>query len=263
MNKYKYIDSHVNLHAPQYDDDRDLVIERAFSSGVDIMLNICDRITNFSSVIAIAEAYENIWATVGTHPHESKENPNLKVDDFIAFSQHHKVVAIGECGLDFYYDFSPRDIQTDVFKVHICAARETGLPLVIHTRDADEAMLDILESEMKIGRFKFLLHCYTSGAELAKKAADLGAYFSVSGISTFKAAEDVREIIRVMPEDRILIETDCPYLAPVPMRGRRNEPSYIPHIYESVAKIRGWTLNETQEKTHKAFFDFFDKIRIK
>jgi TatD DNase family protein len=262
MDKFRYIDSHVNLHAPQFDEDRDKVIERAFDAGVGLMLNICDRVSNFPSVLQIAQSRKNIWATVGTHPHEAKENPNLKVDELVALSQHEKVVGIGECGLDFYYDLSPREIQEKIFRVHIIAARESNLPLVIHTRDADETIWPIIESEFKARPFRFLLHCYTSGLELAQKAADLGAYFSVSGIASFKAAEDVRKVIEFMPENRILIETDCPYLAPVPMRGRRNEPSYVPYVYETLAKIKNWTIEETRTKTHKAFFEFFNKINV-
>jgi TatD DNase family protein len=174
---------------------------------------------------------------------------------------HGKVVGIGETGLDFFYDHSPRDVQASVFRVHVAAARETGLPLVIHTRDADEIMGDILAEEYARGAFKMLMHCYTSGAALARRAADLGAWFSVSGIATFKAAEDVRLVISDMPADRIIVETDCPYLAPVPMRGRRNEPAYLPHVLGKLAEVRGWTLAEAEARTQAAFFALFDRAR--
>jgi TatD DNase family protein len=167
---------------------------------------------------------------------------------------------VGECGLDFHYDWSPRDIQAAVFRVHAAAARETGLPLVVHTREADDVMSEILVDEMARGPFKLLMHCYTSGPELAKKAAELGTWFSVSGIATFKAAEEVRAVIRDMPADRIIVETDCPYLAPVPMRGRRNEPAYIPHILDKLAEIRGWPAGEAEQRTEDAFFALFDRI---
>jgi TatD DNase family protein len=255
-----YIDSHVNLHAPQFDEDRAEVITRAREAGVSLMLNICDRISNFDAVYALAMDNEDIWATVGTHPHESRENPELSVDELIDLSQRPKVVGIGECGLDFHYDFSPRDIQAKVFRQHVIAARETGLALVVHTREADEIMWDILKDEHDKGAFKFLMHCYTSGADLARKCADIGGYFSVSGIATFRAAEDVREVIRAMPEDRILIETDCPYLAPIPMRGRRNEPAFVRHVYDKLGEIRGWDAAEVRRRSHKAFFDLFDRI---
>lgn len=254
------IDSHVNLHAPQFDEDREEVIARARQSGVGLMLNICDRVSNFDACYQLADDNADIWATVGTHPHEAKENPDLTVGDLLKLTERPKVVGIGECGLDFHYDFSPRDIQASVFRTHILAARESGLPLVVHTREADEVMWDILSDEHRNGAFKLLLHCYTSGAELAKKAADIGAWFSVSGIASFKAAQDVRDIVADMPADKIIIETDCPYLAPVPMRGRRNEPAYVTHVYDKVAEIRGWTREETITRTNQSFFDLFDRI---
>ena len=253
------IDSHVNLHAHQFDEDRQAVIDRARAAGVELMLNICDRVSNFAAVRAVADE-PDIWCTVGTHPHEAKENPELSAAALVELAADPRVVGIGECGLDFHYDLSPRDIQARVFRAHAAAARETGLPLVIHTREADGAMGDILEEEHARGPFRILMHCYTSGAELARRCAALGAWFSVSGIATFKTAEDVRAVIRDMPADRIMIETDCPYLAPVPHRGRRNEPAYIPHVLAKLAEIRGWTLGEAEARTEQAFFDVFDRI---
>jgi TatD DNase family protein len=219
------IDSHVNLHAPQFADDQAAVIDRARQAGVELMLTICDKVSSFEAVHAIAMAHDDIWATVGTHPHEAKENPQLRAADLVALATRPKVVGIGETGLDFHYDLSPRDVQAAVFRQHARAARETGLPLVVHSREADDVMAQILEEEHAAGAFKLLMHCYTSGPELAWRAASLGAWFSVSGIATFKAAEDVRAVIADMPADRIVVETDCPYLAPAPMRGRRNEPA--------------------------------------
>ncbi|WGM39361.1 TatD family hydrolase [Caulobacter sp. NIBR1757] len=255
------IDSHVNLHAPQFADDQAEVIDRARAAGVGLMVTICDKVSSFEAVHAIAMAHDDIWATVGTHPHEAKENPSLEADDLISLAQRPKVIGIGECGLDFHYDLSPRDIQAAVFRQHVIAARETGLPLVVHTREADQAMGDILEEEHAAGPFKLLMHCYTSGPELARRAAALGAWFSVSGIATFKAAQDVRDTIAdIMPADRIILETDCPYLAPVPMRGRRNEPAYLPHILEKLAEVRGWTRDEAEQRTEDAFFALFDRI---
>jgi TatD DNase family protein len=254
------IDSHVNLHAPQFAEDQAEVIERARAAGVQLMLTICDKVSSFEAVHAIAMRHADIWATVGTHPHEAKENPELDVKTLAILAARPRVVGIGECGLDFHYDLSPRDIQIAVFRVHIEAARATGLPLVVHTREADEVMGDILEEEHAQGAFKLLMHCYTSGANLARRAEALGAWFSVSGIATFKAADEVRAVIRDMPADRIIVETDCPYLAPVPFRGRRNEPAYIPHILGKLAEIRGWTLAEAEARTEAAFFDLFDQI---
>ena len=256
----RYIDSHVNLHAPQFDEDREEVIARARAAGVDLMINICDRVSNFDAVYAIAENNADIWATVGTHPHEARENPDLTVNDLLTLAEKPKVVGIGECGLDFHYDLSPRDVQARVFRTHVHAARQSGLPLVIHTREADDIMAEILREEFAAGPFRMLMHCYTSGADLAKTAAELGASFSVSGIATFKAAEDVRAIIRDMPADRLIIETDCPYLAPIPMRGRRCEPAFVPYIYGKLGEIRGWSLEEVRGRTHAALFALFDRI---
>ena len=254
------IDSHVNLHAPQFADDREAVIDRARQAGVGLMLTICDKVSSFEAVHAIAMRHADIWASVGTHPHEAKENPELTAEDLIQLSERPKVVGIGECGLDFHYDLSPRDIQIAVFRQHIAAARQTGLPLIVHTREADEVMGEILEAEHARGPFRILMHCYTSGAELAARVAALGAWFSVSGIATFKAAQDVRDIIAQMPADRIMIETDCPYLAPVPMRGRRNEPAYVGHVLAELARIRGWSLKDAEGRTSVAFFDLFERI---
>jgi len=254
------IDSHVNLHAPQFAEDREAVIDRARAAGVGLMLTICDRVSSFEAVHAIAMAHPDIWATVGTHPHEAKDDPDLTAATLESLATRPKVVGIGECGLDFHYDLSPRDVQIAVFRVHVEAARRTGLPLVVHTRESDAQMVQILEDEYAKGPFKILMHCYTSGADLAQRAAALGAWFSVSGIATFKAAEDVRAVIRDMPADRIIVETDCPYLAPVPFRGRRNEPAYIPHILGKLAEIKGWGLADAEARTEDAFFALFDRI---
>jgi len=253
------IDSHVNLHAHQFDEDRQAVIDRAREAGIRLMINISDKVSGWDKVRAVAEA-PDIWCTVGTHPHEAKENPDLSAADLIALARDPRVVGIGETGLDFHYDLSPRDIQARVFRAHVMAARETGLPLVVHTREADHEMAAILEEEYAIGPFRMLMHCYTSGAELARRAAALGAWFSVSGIATFKAAQDVRDVIAEMPAERIIVETDCPYLAPVPWRGRRNEPAYLPAVLARLAEVRGWTLAEAEQKTEDAFFALFNRI---
>jgi TatD DNase family protein len=254
------IDSHVNLHAPQFAEDQAEVIARARAAGVGRMITICDRVSSFPAVRAIAEAHDDIWCTVGTHPHEAKENPELAAATLIDLSAYERVVGIGETGLDFYYDLSPREMQARVFRAHIAAARETGLPLVVHSRDADDVMAEILEEETATGPFKLLLHCYTSGPELARRTAALGAWFSVSGIATFKAAEDVRAVIADMPADRIIVETDCPYLAPVPMRGRRNEPAFLPYILAKLAEIRGWSPAEAEARTEAALYALFDRM---
>jgi TatD DNase family protein len=254
------IDSHVNLHAPQFAEDQAEVIRRARDAGIKLMVTICDKVSSFDTVHEIAMAHDDIWCTVGTHPHEAKENPSLVAADLIRLAARPKVVGIGEAGLDYHYDLSPREIQRAVLAEHIAAARETGLPLVLHTREADDDTASMLEDAYAEGPFRILMHCYTSGADLARRAAALGAWFSVSGIATFKAADEVRAVIRDMPADRIIVETDCPYLAPVPLRGRRNEPAYLPHILARLAEIRGWTLDDAEARTEDAFFALFSTI---
>ena len=235
------IDSHVNLHAPQFDGDREAVIARARATGVALMVEISDSIGGFAAAEAVARAHDDIWLTAGVHPHEAKENPSLDADTLCELAARPKVVGIGETGLDFHYDLSPREVQSEVFRAHIAAAQRTGLPLVVHTREADEATAAILEEAHARTPFKMLMHCYTSGADLARRAAALGAWFSVSGIATFKGAEEVRGVIADMPADRIIVETDCPYLAPAPLRGRRNEPAFLPYVLAKLAEIRGWS----------------------
>jgi TatD DNase family protein len=254
------IDSHVNLHAHQFDEDRDEVIARARAAGVRLMVEISDKLSTFEATHGLAMAHDDIWCTVGAHPHEARDHRDLTADELVALAQRPRVIGIGECGLDFHYDLSPREIQAAVFRQHIEAARRTGLPLVVHTREADEVMAAILREEHAHSPFKMLMHCYTSGVELAETAAELGAWFSVSGIATFKAAEDVREVIRRMPEDRIIVETDCPYLAPIPHRGRRNEPAYVGLVLQKLAEIRGWSPEDAERRTTDAFFALFDRI---
>ncbi len=254
------IDSHVNLHAVQFDEDRDAVIARAREAGVQMMVEISDKLSTFEATHGLAMAHSDIWCTVGAHPHEAKDHTAMSAEDLVVLAQRPRVVGIGECGLDFHYDLSPREVQAEVFRTHVQAAQATGLPLVVHTREADDQMAGILREMQAEGPFRFLMHCYTSGVELADQAAELGAWFSVSGIATFKAADDVRQVIRSMPADRIIVETDCPYLAPVPHRGRRNEPAYIGHVLQALADIRGWDREEAEAKTTDAFFNLFNRI---
>ena len=254
------IDSHVNLHAPQFDADREAVIARARAAGVGLMVTIGDKLTSLPAIRAISEANAGIWHTVGIHPHEAKDEPDLRPARLIELADHPRAVGIGETGLDFHYDLSPRHIQAQVFRSHIGAARTTGLPLVVHAREADDEMAAILEEEYAAGPFKLLMHCYTSGPELLARTAALGAWFSVSGIASFKSADDVRERVRAMPADRIIVETDCPYLAPVPYRGRRNEPAYVGLVLDALANTRGWARDEAEARTAEALFALFDRI---
>lgn len=253
------VDSHVNLHGEKFSEDLDAVVANARDNNVGTMLNICCKVSDYDEVIAVAQRYDHMWASVGTHPHDAKDNPDITAQELIDLSRHPKVIGIGETGLDFHYNYSDKEAQLSNFQAHIEAARETQLPLIIHSRKADDLMADILEREMAIGKFPALLHCYTSGPELAKRAVALGVYFSMSGIITFKNAKDVREIAAWLPDDRIMIETDCPYLAPVPYRGRRNEPAYVSHVCEKLSEIKQWSIEETERKTTDAFFTLFKK----
>jgi TatD DNase family protein len=255
------IDSHVNLHGERFQDDLDAVIARAGEAGVGYMLNICCNIKDFDAVVKIAEEHDNIWATVGTHPHDAKDNPDITADQLVELAQHPKVVGIGETGYDFHYGYSSQDAQVSNFAAHMEAARQTQLPLVVHTREADDLMMDALKATGAGRDYPALLHCYTSGKALADWAAEAGLYFSVSGIATFKNATDVRDRIKDMPDDRIMLETDCPYLAPVPHRGRRNEPAFLPHVADALAGVKGWSLEETAERTNAAFFRLFSKAK--
>jgi TatD DNase family protein len=228
------------------------------------MIAICCRLTDFEAVSKIAEAHDDVYCTIGAHPHHAKDRPDITADELLEIARHPKVVAIGETGLDFHYNHSPEDEQYQSLRAHIDAARRADLPLILHCREADEKMADLLEEEMGKGAFRPLLHCYTGGPGLARRAAALGAYFSASGIITFKKAEDVREVFRdVVPDDRVIVETDCPYLAPVPYRGRRNEPAYLPHVAEKLGEIKGWTAEETATRTTAAALALFDRIKVK
>jgi TatD DNase family protein len=232
-------DTHVNLHGEAFAEDLEEVLARARQSGVGRFLAICDRYDSFPAVRAIAEAHGDIWCSVGVHPHHAKDFTTLTAATLIAEADHPKVVAIGETGLDFHYGYSGEADQVRSVTEHIAAARETGLPLILHTREADSLMADILEDEYAKGTFQPLLHCYTGGADLCQRALALGAYVSVSGILSFKSAKDVRAVIADVPLERLILETDCPYLAPVPMRGRRNEPAYLVHVAEALGALKG------------------------
>lgn len=232
-------DTHVNLHGEAFAEDLEDVLARARQSGVGRFLAICDRYDNFPAVRAIAEAHGDIWCSVGVHPHHAKDFTTLTAATLIAEADHPKVVAIGETGLDFHYGYSGEADQVRSVREHIAAARESGLPLILHTREADSLMADILEDEYAKGTFQPLLHCYTGGADLCQRALALGAYVSVSGILSFKSAKDVRAVIADVPLERLILETDCPYLAPVPMRGRRNEPAYLVHVAEALGALKG------------------------
>ena len=255
------IDSHVNLHAPQFAEDQAEVIARARAAGVRLMVNISDKVSGFEAVQAVAQGNADIWCTVGTHPHEAKENPDLTAKTLIDLAGRDRVVGIGETGLDYYYDLSPRDIQRRVFAAHIEAARETGLPLVIHARDADADVEAILRAETGKGAFPFVLHCFSSGERLAKAGIELGGYVSFSGILTFPKSTELRDIAATLPHDRLLVETDAPYLAPPPHRGKRNEPAFVVNTARVLAQTLNVSEAEIADITTANFFRLFSKAR--
>jgi len=254
------IDSHVNLHHHAFAEDREDVIARAREAGVTRMITICDRLENFSDVIAIAEAHDDIYASVGAHPHHAKDHLDLTAERLIQLGAHPKVAGVGESGLDQHYKHSPFEDQVQVFRAHAAAARTLDKPLIIHTRDADDAMAALLEEETGRGPLRVLLHCYTSGADLARRALALGAYISFSGIMTFKNAEDVRAIARWAPLDRVIVETDCPYLTPVPFRGQRCEPAHVREVQAAFCDLRGLAAEEGQALLADNFFRLFPTI---
>ncbi|GAB6053609.1 TatD family hydrolase [Magnetospira thiophila] len=254
------IDSHCHLDFPDFDGELEAVLARAAEAGVGLMLTICTHVTRFDQVCVLAEAHDNIYCTVGIHPHNAASEPEVTAEHLLRLADHPKVVGLGETGLDYFYEHAPREAQQRSFRAHIEAARVSGLPLVIHSRDADEDMISILEEEHQKGAFPGLVHCFSSGPELAQHALDLGFYLSLSGIITFKAAESLRDTVRHVPMDRLLVETDSPYLAPIPKRGKRNEPAYVAHTANKLADIMGVTPEQLYETTSYNFHRLFTKV---
>jgi len=250
------VDSHCHLDFPDFAAERDGVIGRARAAGVETMLTISTRLDQFEAIRAIAEAYDGIWCSVGAHPHEAADHGELSPAQLVALAVHPKVVGIGETGLDFHYDLSPRDVQARVFRAHTAASRASGLPLIIHARKADREIAEILEEERPPPG---VLHCFSSGRALAEAAIGLGFYVSISGIVTFRNAEDLRAIVRDLPLDRLLVETDAPYLAPVPYRGKRNEPAFVVATVAAVAKLKGLEEERLAAATGENFFRLFTK----
>ncbi|MDB5512566.1 MAG: LuxR family transcriptional regulator, partial [Enterovirga sp.] len=254
------VDSHCHLDFPDFADDLPGVIARAREAGVRRMVTISTLVGRVATYRAIAEAHREVLFTVGTHPHQAAEEPDVSVDRIVAESRHPRCVAVGEAGLDFHYDKSPRDVQERVFRTHIAAARLAGLPLVIHARNADEEMIRILIEEHGRGRFDAVLHCFSSGAHLAEVGVALGFYVSFSGILTFKTSDELRRIARnVVPRDRLLVETDAPFLAPVPLRGRKNEPAFVAHTASALADVLEVSRAEIAERTTANFHRLFRK----
>jgi len=254
------VDSHCHLDFPDFAAEIDAVVARAQAAGLSKIVTISTRVRRHDEVLAIAERFENVFCSVGTHPHHAHEELDVTARALAERARHPKVVGIGEVGLDYHYDNSPREAQERGLHTHIAAARDTGLPLIIHCRDADADMARILTEETQQGAFPAVLHCFTGGRDLARAGVALGMYVSFSGILTFKKSDALRAIAAELPADRILVETDAPYLAPQPCRGKRNEPAYVVEIARVLAQCRGVAADEIARQTTENFFRLFAKV---
>lgn len=254
------VDSHCHLDFPDFTEERAALVARAKAAGVERMVTISTRVKRFAQVLAIAEEFEEVYCSVGTHPDHAGEELDVTADELVRLAKHPKVVAIGEAGLDYFHDNAPRDAQVKSFRAHIAAARQTGLPLVIHARNADADMAAILEDESAKGSFPFVLHCFSSGRALAETGVKLGGYVSFSGILTFKKSEELRAIAADVPRDRLLVETDAPFLAPMPFRGKRNEPAYVAQTARVLGETIGMGAEEIATLTTDNFFRLFSKM---
>ena len=255
------VDSHCHLDFPDFAEDFDGVLSRAVDADIETILTICTHVTKFEQVRAIAEAHDHIFCSVGIHPHEAESEPPVTGAELAELSGHPKCIGIGETGLDYFYEHSPKAEQQRNFRAHIEASQSTGLPLIVHARDADDDTIKILREMMSEGAFPGVIHCFTAGPELARVAVELGLYISISGIVTFKKAEDLRETIADIPLDRLLVETDAPYLAPMPNRGKRNEPSFVQHTAAKVAEVKGVSSDDLARITSDNFYSLFSKAR--
>jgi TatD DNase family protein len=255
------VDSHCHLDFPEFAPELDAVVARAREAGVGTCVSIGTTLAKFPRVQAVAEQFDNVWCSVGIHPHEAKVEPLDNSAPLIERAQHPKVVGIGETGLDYYYEHSPREAQIANFRAHIAAARELKLPLIVHTRDAEDDTIQILRGEMEQGAFTGLIHCFTGTRALAEAARDLGFCISASGIATFKKSEELRSVLKDVPLDRLLVETDAPYLAPMPHRGKRNEPAFVTHTARMLADLKGIGFEELAAATTDNFFRLFTKAQ--
>jgi TatD DNase family protein len=254
------VDSHCHLDFPDFAEELDDVVARAEAAGLGRMVTICTRVRKFPQVLAVAERFENVFCSVGTHPHNAHEELDITPDEIIELTRHPKVVAVGEAGLDYFYQKEHAKAQAEGLRNHIKVARQTQLPLVIHSRDADEDMIEILTQETGEGAFPFVLHCFSSGRALAEAGVKLGGYVSLSGILTFKNSQEIRDITADLPMDRLLVETDAPYLAPTPYRGKRNEPSYVVETANVLAETKNVSVDEIWQATTDNFFRLFNKV---
>ncbi|HET7597823.1 MAG TPA: TatD family hydrolase [Burkholderiales bacterium] len=254
------VDSHCHLDFPEFQPELDAVVDRARAAGLGRMVTISTRVKRHAQVLAIAERFPDVFCSVGTHPHNAHEELDIGADDLLRIADNPRVVAIGEVGLDYHYDNAPREAQEQGLRAHIDAARRSRLPLVIHSRDADDDMARILEEETGKGAFPAVLHCFTGGRDLAMRAIALGHYVSFTGILTFKASQALRDIAAELPAERILVETDAPYLAPAPHRGKRCEPAFVVETAKVLAAARGGGLDEIARQTTENFFRLFSKV---
>jgi TatD DNase family protein len=254
----KIVDSHCHLNFPQFKGKLDEIVKRALDKGIYRMLTISTKLNEINELETISKSYSEVYNSVGVHPHECKNYKDLCLNDLIKYTKNSKCIGIGESGLDFYYENSPKELQTKLFRLHIKAARETNLPLIVHTRNADDETIRILNEEMKKGVFTGLIHCFSTSKDLAEKAIDLGFYISLSGIITFNKSNELRNIIKDLPISRLLVETDAPYLAPEPFRGKCNEPSYVIHTVKFLADLMNVELNTIAEKTTNNFNKLFN-----
>jgi len=257
-----FVDSHCHLDYPGLAADADAVVERARTAGVRTLLTISTRLSSFSTVLELASRYPDVWVATGVHPHHTAEEPGcFATEPFVANAEHAKVVAIGECGLDYFYDKSPRDVQARAFRAQLAAAARTGLPFIVHTRDADADTATILAETSRSTALSGVIHCYSTSPELGWKAVELGLHLGVGGVLTFKRSDELRETVRALPKERILLETDAPYLAPEPYRGKRNEPAYIPYVAQVLAELWETDTATVGQITTANFFALFHKAR--
>jgi len=258
------IDSHCHLNMKEFEQDVEIVVQNAIASGISHMQTICTKLEDIDGIITIIERFPNVFGSVGIHPHEADASPKHDdlVEQLIQLSSHPKIIGIGETGLDYYYEHSNRENQKTAFLAHIHASQATQLPVIIHSRSADGDMLEILAREMSRKQFPALLHCFSSSEELAMRAVDLGLFISIAGIITFKNAEQLRDTVAKLPFDRLLVETDSPYLAPIPMRGKRNEPAFTRYVVEKIAEIKNLTPHEVAKQTTQNFLKLFSKAII-
>lgn len=256
------VDSHCHLDFPEFAPELGDVIARAEAAGVKTCVSIGTRLSGFERVREVAELFANVFCSVGVHPHDAAKEQLDGPTRLIDRAEHRKVVGIGETGLDYYYAHSPREAQIANFRAHIAAARETGLPLIVHTRNADEDTIAILRDEMGRGTFTGLIHCFTGTQALADAAIDLGMFISASGIMTFKKSDSLRDVLKTVPQDRLLVETDAPFLAPVPHRGKRNEPAFVAHTAQALANLKGMDAETLARATTANFFSLFTRATM-